>query len=257
MNRLKYFMPALLVIILLLPVQVFSQEQKKEKKPREKDLLSVEFSLNYSMVMGNYGQTDKSTEKAGYAKNGWVSQLGLNWLGPRGWGLGFQWDIQRNGYKDIASTTNPYGTKYPLGTSGWFNNYLLVGPVFINDFGKFELNVKALFGLIISQSTNFNVQSPVDAANVSITATGFGYAVNLGLGYRISRHWGVNVQLGYLGGMPKATKSYGQEFLGYREVVDTLTGNKYYMSLYSAATKYEIKRTVSTINGGIGVIYHF
>ena len=257
MNRLKYFLFLLYAVLLLLPVSLYSQENVKEKKPKEKDLLSLEFNMNYSMVLGKYGQTDKTTEQSGFAKDGWVGQLGLNWLGPRGWGLGFQYDLQHNGYKDIAATTNPYGTKYPLGTSGWYNNYVLAGPVFIKDFGKVELNVKALFGLIVAHSTNFNVQSPIDSTNVSVDATGFGYSVNVGVGYRFNKHWGLNLQLSYLGGAPKATKSYGQEFLGYREVKDTLTGTTYSVSVYSAATKYEIKRTVSTINGGIGVIYHF
>lgn len=248
----------LLAVFLVLPIHMYSQEKKEnEKKPREKDLLSVEFNLNYSMVLGNYGQTDKTTEKAGFAKDGWLGQLGLNWLGPRGWGLGFQYDLQHNGYQGIAATTNPYGTKYPLGTAGWTNNYLLAGPVFITDFGKVELTMKALFGLIIAQSTNFNVQSPIDSTNVSVNATGFGYSVNVGVGYRFNKHWGLNLQVGYLGGMPKATKTYGEEFLGYRQVKDTVTGTSYYMPVYSAATKYEIKRTVSTVNGGIGVIYHF
>ncbi len=248
---------ALLVMFQVMPMLSYSQEKTKEKKPREKDLLSLEFNMNYSMVLGKYGQTDKTTNQSGYAKNGWVGQLGLNWLGKRGWGLGFQYDIQHNGYKDTAANINPYGTKYPLGTAGWINNYLLLGPVFITDFGKVELNVKALFGLIVAQSTNFNVQNPIDQSNVSINATGFGYSVNVGVGYRFNQHWGLNVKISYLGGTPKATKSYGQELVGWQQVKDTISGTSYNIPIYSAATKNEIKRTVSTINTGIGVIYHF
>lgn len=258
MKLVSYFLPFLMVFTLVLPIESRSQEQqKKEKKAKEKDLFSLEFSMNYSMPLGAYGQTDKETQKSGYAKNGWVGSLTLNWLGKTGFGLAFQYDLQHNGYKDIAATTNPYGTKYVLGTSGWFNNYLLAGPVFIKDFSKVELNVKVLLGVIVATSTNFNVESPVDTSNVSLTATGFGYAVNVGVGYRISQHWGVNLQLGYMGGTPKASKTYGSEFLGYRVIMDTLTGNWVQMPYYSAPTKYEIKRTVSTINAGVGVIYHF
>jgi len=258
MKRLCFLLPLLLLALLLMPIPLNCQEkQKQEKKQKEKDLLSVEFNMNYSMVLGSYGQTDKETDKSGYAKNGWVAALTLNWLGKNGLGLGFQYDLQHNGYKDTAATTIPNGTKYPLGTSGWYNNYLLAGPVFIRDFGKVELNVKALLGVIVATSSNFNIESPVDKTNVSVTATGFGYAVNVGVGYRIDKHWGVNLQLGYLGGTPKATKTYGSEFLGYRQVKDTLTGDSVSLPYYSAATKYEIKRIVSTFNGGVGVIYHF
>jgi len=258
MKLVSYFLPLFMVFVLVLPIHSHSQEkQKKEKKPREKDLWSIEFNMNYSMPLGAYAATDKETEKSGYAKNGWVGALTLNWLGKTGFGLGFQYDLQHNGYKDIAATIIPWGTKYALGTSGWFNNYLMAGPVFIKDFSKVELNVKALLGLIVATSTNFNIESPIDASNVSITATGFGYAVNVGVGYRISKHWGVNLQMGYLGGTPKATKTYGSEFLGYRYVTNPITGDSIYSPYYSAKTTKEIKRTVSTINAGAGVIYHF
>jgi len=81
--------------------------------------------------------------------------------------------------------------------------------------------------------------------------------VNVGVGYRFNQHWGLNVKISYLGGTPKATKSYGQELVGWQQVKDTISGTSYNIPIYSAATKYEIKRTVSTINTGIGVIYHF
>jgi len=233
-----------------------TQEAKKEKKPRDKDLISFEFALNYSFVLGAYGQTDRNAKKSGYANNGWVGQLGLNWLGKRGWGLGFQFDVQHNPYKDTAQYINPVGTVYTLGTAGWTNFYVMAGPVLIKDIGKWEINAKALFGLIISQSTNFNVQNPVDQTNVSMNATGFGYGVSLTGGYRFNKHLGLNVTVNYLGGTPKATKSYGAEVIGYEEIVDPVTGTIYYSPIYSAATKFEIKKSVSTLNCGIGVIYH-
>ncbi|MEI7491401.1 MAG: hypothetical protein WCK92_08385 [Bacteroidota bacterium] len=257
MNRLKYFLPLLMALFIVMPDQLFSQEKKKEKKPREKDFLSLEFGINYSFVLGSYGQTDKNTQKSGYAQNGWVGQLGLNWLGKRGWGLGFQFDVQHNGYKDTAQYINPVGTQYKLGNGGWTNLYVMAGPVLIKDIGKWEVNAKAMFGLIIAQSSNFNVQNPIDQSNVSMNATGFGYGVSFAAGYRFDSHWGLDLNLGYLGGTPKATKSYGAEIVSYQEYKDPNTGTIYYIPVYSAPTKYEIKRTVSTINGGIGVIYHF
>ena len=257
MKRLKFLLPLLLGVLLLIPTHIFSQDKKKEKKPREKDFVSLEFNLNYSFVLGKYGQVDKTTYTSGYAKNGWVAQLGLNWLGKRGFGLGFQWDLQRNGYKDTAANINPYGTKYPLGTSGWTNNFIMAGLVMIKDIGKWEINAKALFGVCFSQSSNFNVQNPVDGSNVSVTAAGIGYGFSLAGGYRFNKHWAVNLNVNYLGANPKATKQYGSEIIGYEEIKDPVTGTLYYSAIYSAPTKYEIKKTVSTINTGIGVIYHF
>jgi len=257
MKRLRFLVMFLLPVFLMAPADMQALDKaKKEKKPREKDLISFEFSMNYSLVLGKYGQTDKNTDLSGYAKNGWVGKLGFNWLGKRGWGLGFQYDIQHNGYKDIASTTNPYGTKYVLGTAGWTNNYLMAGPVFITDFGKVELNVKALFGVILAQSTNFNVQNPADQSNVSMSATGFAYSGSIAVGYNFNKHWGVNIQFSYLGGTPKATKSFAQELISWETVKDPVTGITYNFPVYSDAVKKEIKRTVSTINGGIGIIYH-
>jgi hypothetical protein len=257
MMRIRFILAMLLAAVMFMPLNLLSQEkQKKEKKKGGNDFLSLEFNMNYSIVMGNYGANDKSNDKAGYAKNGWGGALTLNWLGKNGFGLAFQYDLQHNPYQDIAATTNPYGTKYVLGTNGWYNNYLMAGPVFIRDFGKIELNVKALVGFILSTSTNFNVMSPVDTSNVSLTGSGFGYAVNLAVGYRISRHWGVNLQLGYLGGTPKAKKTFGQELL-YRSEYDSIRNIWVSVPYYSNATTKEIKKVVSTFNGGIGVIYHF
>lgn len=245
--------------LVMIPVTGYPQSQKvkKEKKPREKDLLSLEFLLNYNFALGAYAKADRNAKNSGYANNGWVGQLGLNWLGKRGWGLGVQFDVQHNPYKDTAQYINPVGTIYTLGTAGWTNLYLMAGPVFITDIGKWEINAKILAGLIISNSTNFNVQNPIDQTNVSLTATGFGYGISVSGGYRFTEHWGINLSLGYLGGTPKATKSYGSEFLRYDEVRDTITGTIIYIPVYSAATKFEIKKSVSTLNCGIGVIYHF
>jgi hypothetical protein len=250
---------SIVLLMLLMPFSSFSQDQKnkKEKKPREKDYFSLDFHLNYSFVLGNYGSVDKTTYKAGYAANGWVAQLGFNWLGINGFGLGVQYDLQRNPYQDTASNTIPYGTKYPLGSNGWTNNYLLAGLACIRDFGKWELNVKALVGFIVAQSTVFNVLSPVDQSNVSMTATGFAYSFHVGFGYRFNQHWGLNLDVNYLGATPQATKSYGSEIVEWKTVKDTITGTNYNVAVYSAPVKYEIKRTVSTFNSGIGVIYHF
>jgi len=249
----------IILLTLLVPFSSFSQDQKKkkEKKPREKDYLSLEFNLDYSFVLGNYGAVDKTTYKSGFAANGWVAQLGFNWLGKNGFGLGLQYDLQHNPYKDTAKSTIPYGTKYPLGSAGWTNNYLLAGLACIKDFGKWELNVKALVGFIFAQSTNFNVLSPIDQSNVAVNATGFAYSFYVGVGYRFSEHWGMNLNVNYLGATPKATKSYGSEIVEWKTVRDTITGTTYNVAVYSAPVKYEIKRTVSTFNGGIGVIYHF
>ena len=56
----NYVMFLALWLVLLCPLNMYSQEKpekqakKKEKKPREKDLLSLEFTMNYSMVLGKY-----------------------------------------------------------------------------------------------------------------------------------------------------------------------------------------------------------
>ena len=257
---MKLLKPSLLLLIaglLVLPICAHSQETKKEKKPREKDYFSLDFNLDYSFALGNYGKTDRATYKSGYAANGWAAIFGFNWLGPRGWGLTIQPVLQHNPYQDTAVNLVPYGMKYPLGSGGWWNIYLLAGPAYIHDFGPWELNVKALAGLIISESTNFNVTSPIDTSNVSLTGTGWGYGLNISFGYKITKSFGINLNVSYLGGATKATKKYGAEVLGWRAVTDPLTGETIWVALSSPETKYEIKRSVSTLNAGIGVIYHF
>jgi hypothetical protein len=243
--------------IMVLAIRIQAQETKKEKKPREKDLISLDFNLDYSFVLGKYGQYDKSVKESGYAANGWVAMLGFNWLGKRGWGLAVQTALQHNPYQDTAVNAVPWGVKYPLGNNGWYNIYLMAGPAYIHAFGPWELNVKAFAGLLLSQSSNFNVTSPVDTSNVRLTGSGWAYGGSVTFGYKISKNFGINLNVNYLGGIPKASKKYGSQVVGYEEVVDPDTGLITYVPITTGETKYEIKKAVSTVNVGIGVIYHF
>ena len=213
--------------------------------------------MNYSFALGNYRKIDRTTYKSGYAANGWTNRFTFDWLGLRGFGLGIQWALQHNPYQDTAKNIIPYGTRYALGGGGWWNNYLMAGPVFIKAFGKWEINIKALVGVIICQSTNFNVMNPGDTSNISLSGTGWAYSFSAGVGYRINKHLGIHLDVSYLGGLPKVSKSYGSEYIGMDEYKDPNTGVIYYIPVYSTPVQYEISRTVSTFNAGVGLVYHF
>jgi len=103
-------------------------------------------------------------------------------------------------------------------------------------------------GFVISMSPLFKTFNPETKQNEGGTGTGFALGVNIGLGYAISPKFAVKLTLGYLAGFPKIERQYNANVIG----MDT-TGHY----IYSAPVDITIKKTVSTFNTGIGIIYKF
>lgn len=237
-------------VFLFFPLFLFTQEKQPGDSTRTPKRFYLDISGGGSVPLGrSYPSFDKDKERAGYAATGYFVQANLSWLGKRDFGIAFQYTFQRNPLRDTAENIVPYGTKYQLGTGGWSNNYLLIGPVYLKSFNKFLLQTEAMIGVVFSFCTVFSDTDPVTGENHSNIGAGFGYSLRVGLGYNITPRLTIMANLNYLGGLPAISKEYQPQIIGY----DSITNEQ----IYSALTEVKIKKTVSTFNAGIGLIYKF
>ncbi len=222
--------------------------------------MALEFTAGYAVSFGNYSNTDSTNKKSGYAGNGWIAQFTFDWMGNNNFGLAIQYTFQQNQLKTAAKNIIPDGTRYPLGDGAWSNHYLMAGPVFLKSFNNISLDVKLLGGVLLASSSNFNLTEIIDSINyqnVHGIGTGFAYQFSVGLGYTISDHFTLKLNLGILGGWPGLKKQFGSRLIGYEEYIDPVTGIKYEKPIYSAPIEYSIKKVVMTLNPSLGVIFRF
>jgi len=243
-----------LLCILMLPAFPLS-DTLTVNKPKKAKNIDLEFALGYSIVFGDYGKFNKSNSKSGYAANGWLAQLTFNWLGKRDVGLAFQYTYQRNPSLDTANNVNPVGTdtNYHLGPGTWTNNYLMAGPVYHHYFNRVSVDIKILVGVLLASSPNFSISDPTTKQTVKNTATGFAYQFSAGIGYKISPHFAIKINASYLGASPSVTKEFHYTIKVEKEDPD---GNIYFVDEFQTS-ETTIKKVVSTLNVGIGVIYKF
>jgi len=227
--------------------------------PKPSKNMAVEFTAGYSIVMGEYGQYDRENRKSGYASNGWLAQLTFDLLAKSGLGLAFQYSYQRNPLLDTAKNVNPIGvdTNFTLGTKAWSNHYILIGPVFMKTFKRVSIDVRAMAGYMLAFSPNFTYTDPVTRQNVTGGAGGFAFQFSAGIGYALSEHFILKLNVSYLGAFPQKKKEYKAQFLGYYEEVDPETGEKIWVPVWSDQIDINIKKTISTLNPGLGLIFRF
>jgi len=246
----------LLLLMISLVSTAFAQSDTTAKKKIVKTQnMDIEFTVGYSFALGDYKKFDKSYPKSGYAANGWLAQLTFDWLGKRDFGLAFQYTYQRNPLLDTASNINPTGTdtNYRLGPGAWSNNYFTAGPVYHHFFNRISLDFKILIGVLITSSSNFSMLDPTTRQTVNNTATFFAYHFSAGIGYKVSSHFALKVNACYLGANPSVTKQFNYTIKV--EKVDQY-GNIYFVDEFQRS-ETTIKKVVSTLNIGLGVIYKF
>jgi opacity protein-like surface antigen len=250
---------ALLVLIVVV-MQLCAQTGSGQEKPKKKSNNVIEITAAVSLPFGKYAAEDKSEFSSGYAGTGWIVKAGFNWMGNRGFGLGFQYAFQQNPFTSAADSVYPEGvhdSTYFMGPGKWTNNYLLAGPVFLKRFKKLHVDVKVLAGVVLSASKSFTTTNPGAKENNANTGTGFAIQVSAGVGYAISDHFAIKVSADLLSAWPAKNKQYGSMLVGYEEYLDPVTGKIIEQPVYSAPVEYNIKRVINTLNPGIGFIYYF
>lgn len=251
---------ALLSLYLFLPAIMIAQSTSNKQPTAKEQFSSLEVTTGYSMVLGDYGSSVEGSDKAGYAGNGWLAQLTFDWIGKHHFGLAIQYTFQQNPYKEEAKTVSPdevHDSSYFLGPGKWSNNYLMIGPVFLTTIKKLQIDAKILVGVILASGRTFTTTNPSSKENNSNTATGLAYQLSAGVGYALSKNFILKVNLSYLGGYPSKKKQYGAQLIGYEQYKDPVSGIVILKPVYSAPAEYNIKKVVSALNPGIGLIYKF
>jgi hypothetical protein len=246
MNGMKKIL--LILFALQVPLIGFTQTDNQEKNANEKQKIYLDASVGASFPLGPYAKNDPDPDATGgYAVPGFFIQANADWMGKNNFGLAFQLTYQNNSLSDEAKTAYTYDTTTPLGPGNWSNIYVMAGPVFLQQFKKLALDVKLVGGFLISTSPVFKTIDPETKQYVGGTATGFALGVNIGLGYALSKNVALKLTLGYMAGFPKK-ESQTATVIG----MDT-TGH----FIYSVPVDITIKKTVSTFNTGLGIIYKF
>ncbi len=239
-----------LLFPLFIPFFVIAQGVDTTQAPKHNRPVYLDLTGGVSLPVGkSYSSADKTNSSAGYATTGYFIQVNFAYLGKSKLGIGAQYTFQHNPIISSVRTDTLEGTKYPVGNKGWSNNYILVGPAYIQSFKKVTVQVHPLIGFIIAFSPVFNDTDPRDGTNHQNTANGLALAFRAGVGYNITSKLTLVLNVNWLGGYPKIDKKYEPVILGY----DETTGEP----IYSAKTEVNIKKTVSTFNIGAGLMYKF
>jgi hypothetical protein len=233
----------------------FAQDKKEETSPLFH--YAADITVSYSIALGKYNLADREDEKSGYAANGYLIQGSFDWMGKKSLGLCIQYSFQHNPYQKEAENINPEGRSDSLGTTGWSNHYLMVGPVFIKSWKKITLDVKVLGGFMVAIGSNFYYVKPADNSLVHDFGSGFALQISGAVGYNITKNLTLKGSLGWLGAWPVKNKEYEAEFLGYKEEYDPVSGKWITTAVYSAPVTYNIKKVISTFNPGIGLVFRF
>jgi len=241
----KYLFYILFVLLILSPFSGFAQKDTQEKKAGEKQGIYLDASAGASFPLGTYANDDPKNDATGYAKPGFFIQANADWMGKTNFGLAFQLSYQNNSLKDTAKSVYSYGAT--IGSGNWSNIYIMAGPVFLKQIKKMVIDAKLLGGFLISTSPVFQTTDPDTKLKEGGTGTGFALGVNIGVGYALSQKVSLKLTLGYLAGFPKRDSQTAQVIS-----IDT-TGH----FIYSAPIGVTIKKTVSTFNTGLGIIYKF
>lgn len=259
MQPMKRITP-ILCFLFLIPLVTLSQDTLPAGATSKKKKSALELVPGYVVTLGDYAQTDPNSEKTGYAANGLQIQFTYDWMGTHDLGLAIQYTFQKNSLKTEAESVYPEGvhdSTYFLGPGAWTNNYLMIGPVYMKYFGRILLDVRVMAGGLVSSGRTFSTTNPSTRDNNSNTATGFAFQCAAGVGYRISDHFTLKVQLAYLAAWPVKKRQYGSELTGYEEHFDPNTGTYIQTPVYSAPAEYIIKRTISVFSPGIGLLFKF
>ncbi len=220
---------------------------------KKKNHFYFDLTTGYSLPTGKFSSADTTDDKSGFAAGGFYIQFTGTWRGDGSVGLGFSYTFQQNNLQKGYETIRQNVYQIPLGTRAWTNHYVLAGPSFHKDIKRFFIEVKVLGGVVLAYNNSFGMLIPVDtipknAVESTGPGTGFAYQILCGAGYTVTRNLGIHLNLSFLGGAPRRTKTYNY----YRYEYDP--EYQQYIPVYMGG-EYQVKKTISTILMGIGIVY--
>jgi opacity protein-like surface antigen len=235
----------LLTCLLFLPFLIFSQETVKKADSAVAGGLYLDVSGGLSFPLGSYANANVKNPGSGFANQGFLAQVNLDWIGKDNYGLALQYTFQLNPLKSSVKNDTLIGMYQALGTGSWSNHYLMTGLVVLKFIHKFYLEGKALVGIVLSSSPVFKTVDPGSHNPSNNIGTSLAWGVQVGAGYAVSPRVTVKASLEYLQGNPKIHYQYTQPI-----TLDTTTGTL----MYSAPVTMETKRTVSALLVKAGIV---
>lgn len=244
-----------LILIVLMPLLMFGQAKSGDKKVHEKERFILEGSAGVSVPIGSYSTNDRFNKKSGFAQTGSLFQVTIDWMDKKDFGMALQYSYQYNPIQSSSVHDTLPGRTYPLGSGGWSNHYLMIGPVYYKEIKKFVIDAKVMGGLVFAFSPLFNYTSP-DSLHTKVTSygSGFAYEAAAGVGYRVSSNLQIKFDVSILGAIPTLHKQYGGEYLGTVDYRNPQTGAIEYISIYAPAVVLDLKNYISTFNASFGII---
>jgi hypothetical protein len=241
-------MNKILVFLLLFPAAVFAQQAESGKTP-----VYLNISLGAAIPVGkNYPGIASSTNesKAGYAKTGMFLSGAVGFMGKNDFGFGLEYLYQKNNYQDTAKNIHVHDTSsYMLGSDGWTNHWILGGLFFVHKKKNFIIDGQLLGGAVIAFSNVFSLRNPYTLTMEGRAGVGLGWGINAGIGINLNKTGKAMIKFtaGYLNGYPSRSKDYPAQIIGY----DSVTTRP----IYNDPASYEIKKIISTVNIGAGLIF--
>jgi hypothetical protein len=235
----------LLSILIIMPFLLFSQKAITKSDTTSSTRIYLDGSVGFAFPLGDYSKKDLKNDNSGFASQGFMGQINLDWIGKQDYGLGLQYTFESNPLSSSVKNDTLTGMGKALGNSAWINHYLMAGLVVIKHFQKIYFEGKALVGIIISTSPIFNSTDPATKISSSNAGVGLAYGAQVGIGYAVSPRVTVKANVEYLAGTPKIHHTYGAEVIG----VDT-SGR----FIYSPPIDVETKRTVSSLFIKAGIV---
>lgn len=196
-----------------------------------------------SLPGGNYSKGDYNNDKSGFAKSGFnVGITGAYFFKKSHWGVGGVVSLTHFGFKNSQGLADGYkdafdvdsATVYIKGSNQSVN--VLVGPYYSFDFGKFNLDLRLLGGVVNATLPGNEVYLEDGIDNRLLqkksTATAFGWQGGAALRYTVCSHIGILLGVDYFYSKPDFSidnenrpVNAGRKIEGYKEAISGLQTN--------------------------------
>ena len=160
---------------------------------------------------GVFAKSDLENSGSGFAAQGFLGQVNLDWLGKNDFGLAVQYTFQRNPLKSSVKNDTLPGMTGPFGTGSWTSHYLLAGLVFMKFIHKVYFEGRALIGVVLSSSPIFNTIDPVYKTQDLTQVKDLHIAFNWVEGTAVSPRVSVKANIEYIVGNPAIHHQYGAQ----------------------------------------------
>ncbi len=151
----------LLICFSFLPFLIFSQVAKKKTDTASTSRIYLDASGGIAFPLGAFAKYDIENSASGFATQGFLAEINLDWVNPNNFGLGFQYTFQRNPLKSSVKNDTMTGYEEALGSGSWNNHYVMAGLVYMRFIHKVYIEGRALAGVVISFSPVFNTIDPI------------------------------------------------------------------------------------------------